>query len=99
MNLILYEKARKALSAVVSIDEVKQIMDKTAAPQDYARRAKDPKMMADGSPTALVGSPLPASRQRRLARAKLLKRQGARAKPSPSSTRRCNHASPTPQLW
>jgi hypothetical protein len=36
MNLILYENARKALSAAVSIDEVKQIMDKTAALQEYA---------------------------------------------------------------
>jgi hypothetical protein len=38
-NVTLYESARQALSAAVMVDEVKDVLDRSAALVEYARRA------------------------------------------------------------
>ena len=42
----VYESARQALSATVKVDEVKDLLDRSAALVEYARRAKDAKPIA-----------------------------------------------------
>ena len=44
-ELTQYDIARKALSIAVTVDEVKNIIDKSAALKEYARRAKDQQMI------------------------------------------------------
>jgi N6-adenosine-specific RNA methylase IME4 len=46
MKLVLYERARQALAAANSVDEVKKLHDELAAMQEYARRARDPELIA-----------------------------------------------------
>lgn len=41
MNLVLYENAKRAVAQLLSVDEVKDGLDKAAAVQEYARRARD----------------------------------------------------------
>jgi phage N-6-adenine-methyltransferase len=44
MKLLQYDRARQALQKAHSLDEVKEIADKTQAMRHYAKQAKDPEM-------------------------------------------------------
>ena len=45
-NVALYESDRRALSAAVKVDEVKDLSDRSAALVEYARCAKDAEPIA-----------------------------------------------------